>query len=107
EVPNGIGIQIPRLVINRHCVRVDQDLAGRISFLVFHHETTEMELGDCSGRQRVDVGVGVVAEIDGADVNVAYVAEEPTSGPSDKLGKKLDLGHRRLPETEIVRRVLD
>ena len=94
------AIEVPHLVADRMVVGVD-DVALLVAM------TGHMELHDAVARHAVQEIVGGEAVIEGADIDVVDVEQEPAIGARRDLAHELPFGHLRLAEGDVARHVLE
>src|SRR5258708_3209207 len=87
EPPERGGVKLPDRFSDAGAVIVDQDADVLGSVMA-----GEVDLADRSGWKHLEIGSGVEAEIQRADVDVVDVAEDPAAGPPNDLAP--DLGFR-------------
>ena len=100
EMGDRLAIEIPHLVAHGMVVGVD-DVA------LFVAVTGDMELDDPIARHAMQEFVGGEAVVEGADIDVVDVEQEPAIGAPCHLAHELPLGHLGLAEGDVARHVLE
>src|SRR6266852_8973653 len=90
EATNRVGVEVPGGPGDWGCVRVDQYLRAGFCVVFLGRKASKMQLADRVCRQAVDVLVGVIAHVVGAEVDIADVTQQSTARSPHELGEKFD-----------------
>src|SRR5260370_5990132 len=101
-----MGVELPDWLGNAGSVSIDEKFGAWVRFILLGCEASQMQFADCLDWQAVDIPIGVVVHIMGAEIHVADVAQELASGSTHKLTEEFELAHRRRVETHIARGIL-
>src|SRR5262245_19040138 len=85
DASDGISINIPRGLRYRCRMSVDEHFCSSSSLIRFWSVASQMHFTDRGGRKTVDVLVGVVSHVVGADDNIADVTQQPAAGAACDL----------------------
>ena len=99
ETLEGLDIEIPDILAHGMVVGVD-DMGAHMA--VAGH----VELHHAVSRNAVEEGHGIIAMVEGADIDVVDVEQQPAAGAARQFGEEFPLGHLGIVELDIGRDVL-
>src|SRR5262249_39762204 len=91
EPADRMSVEVPDWFGDPLGMRIDEDLGAWHAVIRLARETTQMQFADRISGECADVAVGVVAHVVRTEMDVADVAQQPTSGSLRELAHELSL----------------